>query len=116
MRDRITHTALVIAALAAAGLNIAAPATAGATIPERAGTASAAVSHADLNLATPAGVSKLEARVRRAAERLCADAGVRPLHLVASSRACVDEAVAASGAQLRSAILQASQGSGAGAQ
>ena len=64
------------------------------------------VSHADLNLASPAGVAKLDGRVRQAAERLCeVPAGKSPLKEAQEAKACVDETIAAAQPQVRRAIL-----------
>lgn len=116
MKTIFTHAALAAAAIVAAGLNVAAPASAqGAPRAASAPLGSAAVTHADLNLGSAAGVARLEARVRRAAEGLCGDPGVRPLHFAAKSRDCIDQAVADAQPQLRTAIERAAQGSGAGA-
>jgi UrcA family protein len=110
MNARMTRFALATAAILAAAVNVGAPASARAF--RTANTAS--ISHGDLNLASAAGIARLDARVRRAAERLCIDPGVRPLHFAAQARVCVDEAVAAARPQLDRAIEQAARGRGAG--
>lgn len=116
MKNSFTHAVLALAAIAAAGLNVAAPASVGAAT--RAVTtpaATAAVSHADLNLGSAAGIARLEARIRRAAESLCDEPGVRPLHSAVKGRACIADAIAAAQPQLRAAVERAAQGGGAGA-
>ena len=110
MNDSTTRFVLAAAAIFAAAVNVGGPASARGVR-----TASvASISHADLNLTSAAGIARLDARVRRAAERLCIDPGVRPLHFASQSRACVDEAVAAARPQLNRAIEQAARGRGAG--
>ena len=63
------------------------------------------VSHTDLNLASPAGLKKLDARIRSAAERLCIVPGGKSLEEAQEAKACVDETVAGTQPQVRRAIL-----------
>lgn len=46
------------------------------------------------NLGNPAVRAKVDAQVRRAAERLCVTNGLRPIAIVMAERACVSTAVA----------------------
>lgn len=64
----------------------------------------AVVGYSDLNLARPAGVDRLNARIRRAAELLCVDNGVRPLSEVMLSRACTRDAIAGAQPQVDRAV------------
>lgn len=114
MNDNMIRFAFATAAILAAAINVAGPASARAATGNPGSTVFASVSHGDLNLASAAGLARLDARVRRAAERLCIEPGVRPLHFAAQARACVEEAVAAAQPQLRRAIAEAAQGRGAG--
>jgi len=62
------------------------------------------VSYSDLNLATPAGRDALDGRVRRAAETLCVEQGVKSLQSEAFARKCVGDALAGAGGQIRQAV------------
>jgi UrcA family protein len=63
-----------------------------------------AVSFADLDLGTPAGLERLDRRIRAAAERVCAEPGVRPLRETTARRHCVTAAVDQSRPQVEQAI------------
>ena len=64
----------------------------------------AAVSYADLDLSRPAGVARLNGRIRRAAEELCVDEAVRNLARTAVARACLTAALASTEGQVERAI------------
>jgi UrcA family protein len=68
----------------------------------------ARVSYADLNLGNPAGVARLDARIRAAAERLCDATGVRDLGTRLAADKCEAELIAAAAPQAK----QAAQGFG----
>lgn len=101
-------TGLAFAALlagSAAGLGGPAQA-AGPAEPARA--AAVAVDHADLNLGSNAGVRRLQARIRNAAERLCIEPGTISVQQQAASKACIAETMAAAQPQVRLAIARRS--------
>ena len=108
--------AAALATGAATLLATGAPVQAAAPIAvEAAQTPAARVAHADLNLNAAAGVNRLEARVRRAARRLCVEPGARSLKALADRRACVNGAIEQAGPQVKLAIArQAISQSGAG--
>ena len=62
------------------------------------------VYYSDLNLANPAGVDQLNARVYRAATKLCIENGVQPLARVMAGRTCRSNAIAGAADQIRLAI------------
>ena len=65
------------------------------------------VSYADLNLANPAGVARLEGRVRAAARELCSiGEGTQPLKSKMSGRDCYGEAIEGGNAQIRLAVAR----------
>jgi UrcA family protein len=68
------------------------------------GPAAARIAYADLNLASPAGIARLNARVRGAAERLCVGAGVETLGTRLDGLACRDKTIAAAAPQVQRAI------------
>jgi UrcA family protein len=75
----------------------------------------ARVAHDDLNLRSAAGVRKLQARVRRAAQQLCVEPNSKSLQVVAEGKACIRVAVEQAAPQIEQAIgIQAAQ-IGAGA-
>lgn len=57
-------------------------------------TRTMAVSYADLNLSTPAGVQALHQRIQSAARTLCGSQHDRQLHMRRSARTCYRAAVA----------------------
>ena len=65
---------------------------------------SARVSYADLDLASRAGVQKLERRVDAAAERLCVGIGVEALADRLAGAKCRDATIAAAAPQIRHAV------------
>ena len=67
-------------------------------------TPQARIAYDDLNLASQAGLARLEARVRAATERLCSVQGVSDLHTQAAARECRSEATAQAAAQVGRAI------------
>jgi UrcA family protein len=70
----------------------------------------ARVAHEDLNLRTAAGVRRLQARVRRAAEQLCIEPNSKSLQVVADGKACVRVAIEQASPQVDQAIgIQAAQ-------
>jgi UrcA family protein len=64
----------------------------------------ARIAYSDLNLATDAGIARLNARVRAAAERLCPSGGVEALDTRLDILACRDRVIAAAAPQVRRAI------------
>jgi UrcA family protein len=62
------------------------------------------VRHDDLNLRSVAGVERLNARIRAAADRLCIEPGVKGLDASLAGIECRDALVAAAAVQVRSAI------------
>jgi UrcA family protein len=59
--------------------------------PAAAEKVSASVPYGDLDLSSPAGMTKLQGRVDSAAKRLCGTADIRDLHDVADQQRCVRE-------------------------
>jgi UrcA family protein len=75
----------------------------------------ARVAYDDVNLRSAAGVRKLQARVRRAAEQLCLEPNAKSLQVIADGKACVRVATEQAAPQIERAIgIQAAQ-IGAGA-
>lgn len=68
----------------------------------------ARVHYADLDLHSPAGVTRLERRVAAAADRLCIGIGVETLAARLDGMNCRDATIAAAAPQVRSAIERAS--------
>jgi UrcA family protein len=68
--------------------------------------ASAVVEYADLNLASDAGVRRLQARIRSAAERLCTEPGTASVAQFAVGKACIAATVEAAQPQVRLAIAR----------
>lgn len=64
----------------------------------------AVVSYRDLNLASDEGVDRLQARVRRAATRICVTPGFKPLPEQIAENGCRDEAVAGAQEQIQMAV------------
>lgn len=62
------------------------------------------VHYSDLNLASPAGVDQLNARVYRAATKLCIENGVQPLAVVLAGKACRNQAITGAADQVQMAI------------
>jgi UrcA family protein len=68
---------------------------------------SARVAYDDLNLRSPAGVKRLEHRVRAAAQHLCVVRGEGALRARLDALACRDAAVAVAAPQVRRAVARA---------
>jgi UrcA family protein len=64
----------------------------------------ATVRYDDLNLRSAAGVERLNARVRAAAERLCIEPGVKSLDASLAGLECRDALIAAAAPRVRSAV------------
>jgi UrcA family protein len=94
----VRSTLLALAAVAAASLM-----TGIAVSPAAAGEA-VAVPYGDLNLASPAGRARLDARVSQAATALCGRYDARELRLSALSRACRDDAISGARGQREAAL------------
>jgi UrcA family protein len=71
------------------------------------------VCYADLNLASAQGRTRLEARIRAAAENLCAVPGDRTLEAYLNGRICYDAAVASGLRQMNDAMQQQASASSA---
>lgn len=67
------------------------------------------VSYADLDLTAPAGVAKLDHRLRGAVDRLCPAEGVTTLQAKVERMRCRDEIAAKVADQRRQAVAAASQ-------
>lgn len=105
------------AALATSAATLAATGAVAATpiVVEGAPAPSARVHTADLNLLSAAGVRRLNARVRGAAERLCVEPGTKSLQAVAEGKACLRVAVDRAQPQIQRVIeLQSAAQVGAG--
>lgn len=70
------------------------------------GLPTAIVSYADLDLSDPGGQARLNARVRRAAQQLCANDGVRDIGSQFQQRACLNFALTHARGQVEQAIAQ----------
>jgi UrcA family protein len=103
--DKLKLAALAaIAALASTGGGIAAlTAPAFAAEVKSPAAVVATVSYGDLNLRTPAGVDRLNARIRAAAERLCIEPGVKGLDASLAGIECRDALIAAAAGQVQAA-------------
>ncbi len=62
----------------------------------------------DLNLASGAGVERLESRVRSAARSICLSNGLRPLDVLMSERKCFKDAVDGAEPQIAAAVRRSS--------
>lgn len=62
------------------------------------------VYYSDLNLASPSGVNQLNARVHRAATKLCIEDGVQQLARVMAGKTCRDNAISGAADQVKLAI------------
>ena len=82
----------------------AAPAVAQTITVEGSPLPTATVSFADLDLGKPAGRAALDGRVRRAAELLCLDHGVRSVKEKMDQKGCLNFAVASARPQIAHAI------------
>jgi UrcA family protein len=97
--------ALSTIAAAALALGTAVAATSPVLAREPGPAAPAArVVYADLNLGTAAGIARLNARVRAAAERLCATGGIETLDTRLDILACRGRTIAAAAPKVRRAI------------
>jgi len=66
------------------------------------------ISFADLDLATDKDVARLNGRIARAAERVCAVSGHTPLYIHAQARQCMADAIASS-SEARTVAIAAAQ-------
>lgn len=66
----------------------------------------AKVAYDDLDLGSAAGLNRLNARIRAAADRLCSDPGVKGLEAQLQAAACRDATIAAAAPQVARAIAQ----------
>ena len=76
---------------------------------EPARAATAAVEYADLNLASDAGVRRLQARIRSAAEQLCTEPVKTSVDQFAAGKACIAATVEAAQPQVRLAIARSGE-------
>jgi len=67
-------------------------------------TVVATVRYDDLNLRTAAGVERLNARIRSAAERLCIEPGVKGIDASLAGLECRDALIAAAAPRVRSVV------------
>ena len=67
-------------------------------------TPSVRVSHADLNLLSAAGLHRLNARVRNAAEKLCLEPNTRQIETIVAGKSCVRIALDRAAPQIAQAI------------
>ncbi|MBV8685360.1 MAG: UrcA family protein [Alphaproteobacteria bacterium] len=70
----------------------------------------ARVAYEDLDLRSPAGAARLDARVRAAAEKLCFGTGTVTLQARLEGFACRDAAIASAAPQVRRLLSGATQG------
>jgi UrcA family protein len=95
-----------LAVIAAAWLQ--APATAG-EVPMVATGRTAEVSTRDLNLANPADVAQLDARIQRAAAKVCAPENIRDLAAVADRPSCMKTAITSAAPKRDTLVARAQQ-------
>ena len=88
---------------AVAAVAVALGTTAATVSPAYATESGVLVSYEDLNLNSAAGRAALEARINRAATRVCGTANILELDIAAGVNACREDAIAAAREQLRSA-------------
>jgi UrcA family protein len=69
----------------------------------------ATVSYADLDLGKAAGMATFNGRVRSAADRICRDRGIVPLHRVMEENRCVASVLKSAHQQIQPAIAQLSR-------
>jgi UrcA family protein len=94
-----------IAALGVTGGTLAATATPlrAAELVVTAKAPQARIAYADLNLADPAGIARLDARIRAAADKLCDASGVRDLGARLAADKCRAALIAAAAPQAKQA-------------
>jgi UrcA family protein len=97
--------AVMAAALTGATLVAATPAF-GAELVVNGAAPTARVSYADLDLASPVGVAKLERRVSASADRLCIGIGIETLTARLAGRDCRDAALASAAPQVQRAVAR----------
>ena len=68
------------------------------------GRSAVRVTYADLDLRSPAGIARLEGRIRAAADRLCVGIGIETLAARLDGLTCRDSTIAAAAPQVRHAI------------
>jgi len=85
---KLTNSLAALAILAAAGTAAAQPPVADPDVP------TTVVSFADLDIGSAAGVRTLNARVYRAASKLCMQGGSKSLELQLAERRCMSTALA----------------------
>lgn len=95
----LTRAIAAVAILAAAG-------TAAAQPSDRTDAPSIAVSFADLDLGSHAGLRTLEGRVHAAASRLCVQAGRKSLERQLAERRCMSAAMSSGQAGIDRAVAQ----------
>ena len=101
--------AAALVTTAATLVSTGAPAAAAEPAARSAPARTAAVAYTDLNLRSAEGMSRLEVRVRNAAERVCADGDTQSPVAALAARKCVDAAIAAAAPQVRRAIIEQRQ-------
>ncbi|HEX2763338.1 MAG TPA: UrcA family protein [Allosphingosinicella sp.] len=84
----------------------AAPAAAADIVVTGSPAPTAKVAYDDLDLGSAAGLNRLNARIRAAADRLCSDPGVKGLEAQLQAAACRDATIAAAAPQVARAIAQ----------
>ena len=87
---------------AVAAVAVALGTTAATVSPVYAAESGVVVQYDDLNLGSAAGRAVLEARIDRAASRVCGTYNILELDIAAGVNACREDAIAAARAQLRS--------------
>ncbi|HEY0413706.1 MAG TPA: UrcA family protein [Allosphingosinicella sp.] len=96
----------IAAALAVTGATLAAtgaPAHAAGLVVTGNPAPTARIAYDDLDLRSPAGLARLQARIHAAADKLCVGAGVETLKDRLDGLACRDEAIASAAPQVRRA-------------
>ncbi len=94
-----TRTFMPLALLAAVAMTCLQGAAFAAGVPMEATNRTAKVPVGDLNLANPAGVAALDARLRAAAERVCAPENYRDIRAMADRASCERTAMERAGAR-----------------
>jgi UrcA family protein len=108
--------AVVMAAAVTGATLVAASPAFGAELVVNGAAPTARVSYADLDLASQAGVAKLERRVSAAADRLCVGIGIETLTARLAGQTCRDAAIASAAPQIQRAVAKYATAQAAGGQ
>jgi UrcA family protein len=102
-----TFSTLKLQTIILAATAFTAPAMAAETGPSRTDASSAVVRYADLDLKTDSGVSELQHRIARAADKVCGPVDARSLAEIGLRDACRAKAIEAATPRLDSVVAMA---------